>query len=239
MIDQKHTDLMQQAIDLINLESLPQDAMEQFDAIYNKASEFTKGCLDDLRTTLSIEMDEQGLTAETPENKAGEIAAAAASAATSIDNQLPEPSQAQKEAGNYKKGTFNLNGLKIVIENPKDSTRSGKSANGEEWTNVLPCHYGDIAKTAGADGDKVDCFVGGDVMSDRVFIIDQVEPETREFDEHKVMLCFDNEDSARMNYLAAYDDGWQGIGAITEVTFDQLKEWLKGDTSSPYSSDIK
>ncbi len=238
MIDQKHRELMQEAIDLINQEQLPANVLELFDAIYNKGSDFTKGCLDDLRTTLIIEMDEQGLTAETPENKTNELAAAASSSATSIDNDLPEPSQAQKEAGNYKKGSFNLNGLTILIENPKDSTRTGKSSDGKEWSNILPCHYGDIAKTSGADGDKVDCFVGGAVMSDRVFIIDQVDPETGEFDEHKVMLCFDNEDSARMNYLSAYDEGWKGIGAITEVTFDQLKEWLKGDTSKAYSSDL-
>ena len=235
MIDQKHKDQMQEVVDLINLEPLPGNAMEKFDSIYNKASEFTKGCLDDLRTTLLIEMDEQGLHDDTPEAKESEISAAAASTATSIDNDLPEPSDAQKEAGNYKKGTFTLNGLKILIENPKDSTRTGIKSNGEKWSNVLPCHYGDIAKTSGADGDKVDCFIGADVMSDRVFIIDQVNPDTREFDEHKVMLCFDNEDSARMNYLAAYDEGWQGIGAITELNFEKLKEWLKGDTSQPYS----
>ncbi|WP_070962890.1 hypothetical protein [Vibrio sonorensis] len=239
MIDQKHNELMEEAIRLVNLEPLPDNVVSLFDSIYAKASDFTKICLGDLRTALSVNMDEQGMQEETPESKGREINQAAASAATSIENDLPEPTQAQKEVGNYKKASFTLNGLTIIIENPKDSTRSGKSEDGTEWANVLPCHYGDIAKTTGADGDKVDCFIGDSIMSDRVFVIDQINPKTLEFDEHKVMLCFDNEDSARLNYLSAYDEGWQGIGAITEINFDDLKEWLKGDTSKALSEKVK
>lgn len=35
------------------------------------------------------------------------------------------PSDGQIKAGNYRKGSFAWNGMQIVIENPKGSTRSG------------------------------------------------------------------------------------------------------------------
>lgn len=51
-----------------------------------------------------------------------------AQAANQVDRQ---PTDAQIEAGNYRKGHFPWNGMHLVIENPKGSVRSGTDAAGK------------------------------------------------------------------------------------------------------------
>lgn len=150
---------------------------------------------------------------------------AANNAATSGQNELPEPTQAQKEAGNYKKGHLVFAGIDIAIENPAGSTRSGTDENGNTWSNTMQHHYGDIKSTTGADGDPVDVFLGDVLEPEQVFIIDQINPTTRTFDEHKVMLGFASTAQAKAAYLANYDKGWKGLGAITAMPLDQFKSW--------------
>lgn len=164
---------------------------------------------------------------------ANEISDKANQAATSPRNDLAEPTDGQKEAGNYKKGEpFNLHGNKIVIENPKDSTRSGKDADGKEWSNTMGAHYGDIKGTLGADGDALDVFVGENPENTTVWIIDQVTGSDRLFDEHKIMMGFADKASAEKAYRDSYDSGWDGIGAMTEMSVDKLNDWMTaGETT--------
>ncbi|EKO3439489.1 hypothetical protein NTE19_003381 [Vibrio fluvialis] len=226
--------IMDKAISLIQMEKLPVDAMEQFDALELGADEATLACLADLRTTLYQEMMEQGLLDdESPLSQAKAVESAVAKAATSPDNDLPEPTEAQKIAGNYKKAKVSIHGLSITVENPKDSTRSGVGSDGEKWSSTMTCHYGDIDGTKGADGDKLDVFIGPDILNTQVFVVDQVDPVTGEFDEHKVMICCDGLEHARSLYLSNYEENWTGLGAITEMTLDDFKQWLKGDVSQP------
>lgn len=146
---------------------------------------------------------------------------AASAAATSPANDLPEPTEAQKEAGNYKKGHVRLNGLDISIENPAGSRRR------PEWP-PLQNHYGYFKGSVGADKDHVDVF-----MTDRasepdlpVFVVDQVNRDGS-FDEHKVVLGAADEPDARSTYLGNYEKGWTGLGAITQMTQDEFKTWLR------------
>lgn len=156
-------------------------------------------------------------------------------AATSPTNDLPEPSDAQKEAGNYKKGHVRVHGLDIAIENPKGSKRSGVSADGKRWENEMAHHYGDLKGTKGADGDPIDVFIGKQIESDVVFVVDQVDPDTGAFDEHKVMLGFDSQDAAEQGYLANYDKNWQGMGGVSAVPVSYFKRWLaEGNTLKPF-----
>ncbi len=155
-------------------------------------------------------------------------------AATSPVNELAEPTQAQKEAGNYKKGHVNFQGLEVTIENPAGSTRSGVSKAGKAWETPIVHHYGYVKRTEGADGDQVDVFIGPQETSDRVFVVDQVDPETGKFDEHKVMLGFETENDAADGYLVNYEQGWKGLGAISEMDVSGFKGWLEdGDTTKP------
>lgn len=144
------------------------------------------------------------------------------------------PTEAQKEAGNYKKGHVKIQGLDITIENPKGSERSGTDEIGNKWSQTLNNHYGYFKRTEGKDGDQVDVFVGEKPASKKVFVVDQISPVTGEFDEHKVMMGFETIDEASDAYFSNYEEGWQGLGAITEMTIDEFKDWLKnGDTTKP------
>ncbi|SDZ93897.1 PLxRFG domain-containing protein [Marinobacterium iners] len=145
-----------------------------------------------------------------------------------------EPTQAQIDADNYKKGRVNIAGLSIAIENPKGSTRSGEDADGNRWETSMAHHYGDIKGHKGADGEDIDVFIGDNPQSDRVFVVDQIDPKTGKFDEHKVMVGFDSLEEAEAGYRASYEDGWQGLGQTSEMTEADFKRWLKeGDTTQP------
>lgn len=150
------------------------------------------------------------------------------------------PSEEQKESGNYKKGHIDFQGLPITIENPKGSERTGPlDENGQPtWRATLPEAYGYIKRTYGADGDHVDAYVGPDTQSQNAYIVDQIDPDTKQFDEHKVMLGFPDQRSAEAAYQGGLSDGSgaRRMGAVSELNIDELKDWLKNDnTKKPYA----
>lgn len=136
-----------------------------------------------------------------------------------------EPTEAQKQAGNYKKGHVKIDGFDVTIENPRGSVRSGKDADGKEWEQTMHNTYGYIRGTEGVDGDHIDVFFSEDPSHGDVFVVDQVNKDGN-FDEHKVMYGFPDIESARKAYLANYEDGWTGLGAITPVSKEEFKKWI-------------
>lgn len=136
------------------------------------------------------------------------------------------PTEGQKEAGNYKKGHVTVDGLDVTIEQPKGSVRRGKDADGKEWESEMHNTYGYIKGTEGVDGDHIDIFLSDNPASGHVFVVDQVNPKTGEFDEHKVMYGFDSAEEAKQAYLSNYEKGWKGLGDITEVTKEEFKKWI-------------
>lgn len=146
------------------------------------------------------------------------------------------PTEAQKEAGNYKKGHVKINGFDVSIEQPVGSVRSGKDASGKEWSQVMNNTYGYIRGTESVDGDHIDVFLGPDMNSDMVYVVDQVNTDGS-FDEHKVMMGFPSLEDARSAYLSNYEEGWQGLGNITGVALDEFKKWIDSSTrkTKPFS----
>lgn len=145
------------------------------------------------------------------------------------------PSEAQKEAGNYKKHHLNFQGLNIALENRKGSTRSGVGPDKKRWSCVLPADYGYIKRTEGADGDHVDVYLGPNKFSPVTFIVNQKDHRTNRFDEHKVMLGYNSEREAITDYCKAFSDGKGAhrIASVETVSIDALKQWLKnGKTKS-------
>ena len=136
------------------------------------------------------------------------------------------PTEAQKEAGNYPKGHVKIDGFDITIENPRGSVRSGMDANGKAWSTTMRNDYGYIRRTEGVDGDHIDVFLSEEPTRGDVYVIDQVDPNTGKFDEHKVMYGFGSEEAARVAYLSNYEDGWQGLGNITRVSKEDFKTWI-------------
>lgn len=152
---------------------------------------------------------------------------------SAIEETETNPSDAQKESGNYKKGHIKFGGYDYTIENPKGSTRSGKDADGKEWKVTMHDTYGYIRGKFGKDGDHLDMFINDKADLDNwngdVFVVDQVNPDGS-FDEHKVMYGYDSMNDAKKAYLANYSDGWQGLGNITGASKDEFDKWL--DTSN-------
>jgi len=148
-----------------------------------------------------------------------------------------EPSEKQKQSGNYSKGRVKFKGMTLVIENPKGSWRFGRGWNGEErWAQRMKAHYGYIMNDGGqetADGDKIDCFVGPKTGASRVFIINQFKDGM--FDEVKVILGAENVDEAREIYLSNYPKGWNGLESIYQSNTKKLRDWLKsGNLNEPF-----
>lgn len=129
-----------------------------------------------------------------------------------------------------------LHGLVLSIENPRGSIRKGTSLTGDSWSAKMSHHYGFIKGVNGADGDELDCFVGPNMQADKVFIVNQNDPNTGEFDEHKCMLGFDDEASALEGYRSSFSKGWEGFDSIVLMTVDEFKQWIKGDCSNPISA---
>lgn len=135
------------------------------------------------------------------------------------------PTEAQKEAGNYKMGHVTVDGMNITIENPKGSVRRGKDENGKEWESTMHYTYGYIRGTRGVDGDHIDIFLSDSPESGNVYVVDQINQKTGEFDESKVMYGFNSMEEAREAYLSNYEKGWK-VGTITEVSKEEFKEWI-------------
>lgn len=152
---------------------------------------------------------------------------------SAIEETEINPSDAQKESGNYKKGHIKFGGYDYTIENPKGSTRSGKDANSKEWKVTMHDTYGYIRGKFGKDGDHLDMFINDKADLDNwdgdVFVVDQVNPDGS-FDEHKVMYGYDSMNDAEKAYLANYSKGWQGLGNITGASKAEFDKWL--DTSN-------
>lgn len=148
-----------------------------------------------------------------------------------------EPTEAQKEAGNYRMGHVKIDGMDVTIENPKGSIRSGTDADGKKWESEIHYDYGYIRGTKAVDNDHIDIFLSDNPETGNVFVVDQVNPKTGEFDESKVMYGFASEQEARDAYLSNYEKGWKGLGKITEVTREEFKKWIESSTrkTKPFS----
>lgn len=141
-----------------------------------------------------------------------------------------EPTEAQKEAGNYKKGHVKVGTFDITIEQPQGSVRKGTDADGKQWESKMNNTYGYIRGAVGVDGDHIDVFLSNDIdgwNGRKVFVVDQYNPDGS-FDEHKVMLGFNNADEAKSDYLANYENGWENGRRIdvTAVNLEDFEKWI-------------
>ena len=140
------------------------------------------------------------------------------------------PTEKQKEAGNYKKGHVQVGTFNITIENPKGSVRSGIDTEGNQWETIMQNTYGYIRGTEGVDGDHIDVFLSDDIdgwNGRRVFVVDQYN-EDGSFDEHKVMLGFNETDDAEAAYFANYDSDWANNHktVVTAVNLEDFEKWI-------------
>lgn len=142
-----------------------------------------------------------------------------------------DPTEAQKEAGNYKKGHVQVGTFDITIEQPQGSVRKGTDADGKQWESKMNNTYGYIRGAVGVDGDHIDVLLSNDIdgwNGRKVYVVDQYNPNGS-FDEHKVMLGFNDQDEAKGDYLANYEQGWENGRRIdiTGVNLEDFEKWIE------------
>lgn len=187
----------------------------------------TAGASDD-SSTAGVEAVE-GETPQSTDAAPATVQAAVEAASAEVNT---EPTPAQAEAGNYKKGHITIGEFDITIENPAGSVRKGIDADGKEWSTTMANTYGYIKGTEGVDGDHIDVFLheNMDMWNGRkVYVVDQTNTDGS-FDEHKVMLGFNNKDEAMSAYLANYDATWgqthPGL-RISETNIEDFNKWVQ------------
>ena len=174
---------------------------------------------------------------DTPQNSAVQTSGQE-NAETSLQSEVTraeqqtnaEPTEGQKEAGNYKKGRVKVGPFDVVIEQPRGSVRSGVDANGKAWETTMQNTYGYFGGTKGVDGDAIDVFLGNDLDGwdgTTVFVVDQYNPDGS-FDEHKVMLGFNSQEEAEAAYFANYESDWAKTHRteVTAVPLADFNEWV-------------
>jgi hypothetical protein len=202
----------------------------------------------------TVNLDEQSpnqTPEERPQETTGQIAPNIspidAAAQQTEDNKSFVPESLIQE-GEYRKADTEFQGIPIAIENAAGSERRGTDKTGREWKQVLADNYGEIHGTNGADGDKVDVFIKPGMSpeeiakANKVFIVDQIDPETGLFDEHKILFGRKSVTEARKAYLNNYENGWKGLGAITGIPIEKFKaEFLTNPEAmrTPYNKKVK
>lgn len=186
-----------------------------------------------------LEEEERAKRDKPSENKGGTLLSEQIATASAEVNT--EPTEAQKEAGNYKKGHVQVGTFDITIEQPQGSVRKGTDADGKQWENKMNNTYGYIRGTVGVDGDRIDVFLSNDIDGwdgRKVFVVDQYNPDGS-FDEHKVMLGFNDADEAKGDYLANYERGWENGRRIdvSAVNLEDFEKWIESSKrkTKPFS----
>jgi hypothetical protein len=151
--------------------------------------------------------------------------------------QAASPSPEQAKAGNYAKGHADVGGLNVAIETPKGGVRRGVDKNGNAWETTMPAHYGYIKQSEGADGDHVDVSLGPkahEAEQHPVHVINQVDPETGKFDEHKCQVGFASKDEALAAYDKSFSDGSGPTrrGSIKTMPFAEFLNWVKNGNTT-------
>ena len=146
---------------------------------------------------------------------------------------LPPPTPNREEFPYV--ATLIFQGIEIFIENKAGSTRSGVASDGTRWSTKMKYHYGELARTMGADGDPVDVYIGPNPIAPTAFVIHQragwgadgdAPPGT--YDEDKVMLGFSTREAAIVAYNAHYDrDGL--VPGVTEIDVEDLYWMIEED----------
>lgn len=143
-----------------------------------------------------------------------------------------EASKAQILAGNAPLGHMKVGGLDYSVENAEGSVRSDLQNEPPKWKTPMEhgYHYGYFKRTEGNDGDHVDAFVKTgtpESYDGPVFVVDQVDPKSGKFDEHKVVIGAASREEALDAYGKHYEAGWKGGAAVTELPMPEFKKWVR------------
>lgn len=152
------------------------------------------------------------------------------------DNRIPPIPQillkSKTWSGHPIRKRLTFRGLKISIENPAGTYRTGKDPDGNEWRSLLHFDYGYIRGTTGVDKDHVDCFMGPEPNAPKVYVIHQRNVKTGKYDEDKCMLGWRSREQAIEDYLKNYDRRDMFMSCTT-MTFDKFKPKVLATANKP------
>lgn len=119
--------------------------------------------------------------------------------------------------------------MAVTIENPRGSVRRGTGPDGQPWEAAMQGDYGYVRGTRGADGEQLDVFMGGSPGSEKVYVIDQQDPATGKFDEHKIVANAASPEEARAIYAGSFSDdsGPARIRSVREMTLAEFNAWRR------------
>lgn len=149
------------------------------------------------------------------------------------------PPKNQRKTFPYQ-GVINFQGLKIYIENKKNSFREGTDKSGHRWKTVMHAHYGEILGTKGRDKDRLDVYVGDNPNAKEAYIVHQNHPgdhptKAGQYDEDKAILGVDSAEEAKKLYLKQYDRA-DFFRSITTMPMDQFKKSIFEDKGEKIAS---
>jgi hypothetical protein len=147
-----------------------------------------------------------------------------------------DPTPAQRESGNYRKGHVRIAGLDVAIETPRNALRRGVEADGRPWSVAMPAHYGYVKRTVGSDDEQLDCYIGPNPNAPMVWVVDQLDLRTGGFDEHKALIGFDSRAEALGAYTLGFSDGMgsKRIGDVRELSVEEFAQNAPRGTSRLY-----
>src|SRR5882672_5574960 len=103
-------------------------------------------------------------------------------------SDLYQQASAMFEASPPKPKARQFAGLRVMVENPKGTIRSGVDRDGSPWEQIMQNDYGYLSKATGADGEGLDVFLGDNEDAPNAYIVHQNHPHNGQFDEDKVVL---------------------------------------------------
>ena len=86
---------------------------------------------------------------------------------------------------------------------------------------TLSAGYGHLRRTRGADGMALDCYIGTNLSSDRMFVVTQLIEG--KFDEEKIMIGFTSPNAAEQAYLEVMPAPM--YGGIREISLEDLEPY--------------
>jgi hypothetical protein len=117
--------------------------------------------------------------------------------------------------------------LKIRVENPAGSVRHWTDLQGHKGSTKMLYPYGFIVGTEGQDGDEIDVFVGSNPKAANAFIVHQQNPKTKQYDETKCFVGFENRETVEKVYRKHYNRPDFRIWTDT-MPVDAFKRWVYG-----------
>lgn len=162
----------------------------------------------------------------TPGNVMSKVKNFAKPTATTTSTFKAAPSMTPKTADFYEEEHITFSGIPVTIENRAGTERSGIGKDGKEWTTHMNFDYGFFDNVKTVDKDELDVYLGPNESAEMVFVIRQVDPDTRALDEYKVMMGFEDEESAIEAYKSQYDRP-DFFGGIQSIPIDQFRDIIK------------